>query len=285
MEFVIKTDLNSIPKAIDFNFDEMKSELTEKLEKYNALVVTEDSIKSAKDDRAKLNKLRTAIEDRRKEVKKLCLAPYDSFEKQCKEITALIDEPIKSIDGQISVFDQKLQDEKWNSISDYYASVVGDLAELVPLEKIVSPKWKNKTESLESINNGIGDTLDRIRTELELLDSSCPDEFVVQVKEAYLQNYSINEARAKFKALEETKLKLEAAAKAREEASKVKPEVVETPPVAETPAPVEPEITEALLPEQEPLYSATFKVVGTKSQIIALKEHMKDAKIKYEVIK
>lgn len=285
MEFVIKTDLNSIPKAIDFNFDEMKSELTEKLEKYNALVVTEDSIKSAKDDRAKLNKLRTAIEDRRKEVKKLCLAPYDSFEKQCKEITALIDEPIKSIDGQISVFDQKLQDEKWNSISDYYASVVGDLAELVPLEKIVSPKWKNKTESLESINNGIGDTLDRIRTELELLDSSCPDEFAVQVKEAYLQNYSINEARAKFKALEETKLKLEAAAKAREEASKVKPEVVETPPVAETPAPVEPEITEAPLPEQEPLYSATFKVVGTKSQIIALKEHMKDAKIKYEVIK
>lgn len=285
MEFVIKTDLNSIPKAIDFNFDEMKLELTEKLEKYNALVVTEDSIKSAKDDRAKLNKLRTAIEDRRKEVKKLCLAPYDSFEKQCKEITALIDEPIKSIDGQISVFDQKLQDEKWNSISDYYASVVGDLAELVPLEKIVSPKWKNKTESLESINNGIGDTLDRIRTELELLDSSCPDEFAVQVKEAYLQNYSINEARAKFKALEETKLKLEAAAKAREEASKVKPEVVETPPVAETPAPVEPEITEAPLPEQEPLYSATFKVVGTKSQIIALKEHMKDAKIKYEVIK
>jgi len=285
MEFVIKTDLNSIPKAIDFNFDEMKSELTEKLEKYNALVVTEDSIKSAKDDRAKLNKLRTAIEDRRKEVKKLCLAPYDSFEKQCKEITALIDEPIKSIDGQISVFEQKLQDEKWNSISDYYASVVGDLAELVPLEKIVSPKWKNKTESLESINNGIGDTLDRIRTELELLDSSCPDEFAVQVKEAYLQNYSINEARAKFKALEETKLKLEAAAKAREEASKVKPEVVETPPVAETPAPVEPEITEAPLPEQEPLYSATFKVVGTKSQIIALKEHMKDAKIKYEVIK
>ena len=77
MEFLIKTDLNAIPQAIDFNFEEMKAELTEKLTAYNALVVTEDSIRDAKADKAKLNKLRTAVEDKRKEVKKLCLQAMD----------------------------------------------------------------------------------------------------------------------------------------------------------------------------------------------------------------
>ena len=90
MEFLIKTDLKTIPEKIDFNFEEMKAELSDKLAAYNALVVTEDSIKSAKADKANLNKLRTAVEDKRKEIKKLCLAPYECFEKQCKGASPLI---------------------------------------------------------------------------------------------------------------------------------------------------------------------------------------------------
>ena len=76
MKFILKTDLSSLPQIIDFNFEDMKSELSIKLKQYNALVVTEDSIKSAKDDKAQLNKLRTAIENKRKEIKNQCLAPY-----------------------------------------------------------------------------------------------------------------------------------------------------------------------------------------------------------------
>ena len=58
MEFVVKTDLeNQLPSVIDFNFEEIKAELTEKLSQYNNLIVTEDSIKSAKSDKESLNKL------------------------------------------------------------------------------------------------------------------------------------------------------------------------------------------------------------------------------------
>ena len=189
MEFLIKTDLKTIPEKIDFNFEEMKAELSEKLAAYNALVVTEDSIKSAKADKANLNKLRTAVEDKRKEIKKLCLAPYEVFEKQCKEIVALIDQPIKSIDGQIAVFDQKLQDEKWEQISGYYKAEVKELISVVPLEKIVSPKWKNKTESLETVCNGIGDTLDRIRTENDNFEKSID----TSVDLNYVYSVAVNE--------------------------------------------------------------------------------------------
>lgn len=286
MEFLIKTDLKTIPERIDFNFEEMKSELSEKLATYNALVVTEDSIKSAKADKANLNKLRTAVEDKRKEIKKLCLAPYEGFEKQCKEIVALIDQPIKSIDGQIAVFDQKLQDEKWEQISGYYKAEVKELISVVPLEKIVSPKWKNKTESLETVCNGIGDTLDRIRTELETLDESCPEEFRAQVKDVYLKKYSLSEARQEYKRLEERKRQLAEMEARKIEASKQKPAEVPTPApepvqIAETPAPEVVETTS----KPAPLYSVAFRVKGDKAQIVALKEFLNRNNISYEVIK
>lgn len=295
MEFLIKTDLKTIPEKIDFNFEEMKSELSEKLATYNALVVTEDSIKSAKADKANLNKLRTAVEDKRKEIKKLCLAPYESFEKQCKEIVSLIDQPIKSIDGQIAVFDQKLQDEKWEQISAYYQAEVKELLPVVPLEKIVSPKWKNKTESLETVCNGIGDTLDRIRTELETLDESCPEEFRAQVKDVYLKKYSLSEARQEYKRLEERKRQLAEMEARKIEASKQKPETVPVPETAPVPEVSSPEV--APVPETEkityekpqviagPIFQASFTVKGTKEQIVLLKEFMQKNNINYEVIK
>ena len=69
MEFVMSTDLNTaLPKEIGFNFEELKAELSERLEYYNGLVVTETTIKEGKAERAKLSKLREAVEAKRKEV-------------------------------------------------------------------------------------------------------------------------------------------------------------------------------------------------------------------------
>ena len=67
--------LEALPTTIDFNFEALKLGLSQSLAKYDGLVVTEDDIKGAKDDRAKLNKLREALEAKRKEVKRECMAP------------------------------------------------------------------------------------------------------------------------------------------------------------------------------------------------------------------
>lgn len=275
MEFIVKTDLNQLPQTIDFNFEEMKAELSEKLAYYNTLVVTEDSIKDAKDDKAKLNKLKEAIETRRKDIKKACLAPYEQFEKQCKELVAMIVAPVKSIDGQIAVFEQTLQDEKWKQITEYYNTEVKELKDLVPLEKIVSSKWKNKGESLETVCNGIGDTLERIRGELETIEN-LHTEFEHQIVDAYLKDYNLSRALQEQKRLEEQKRQIEAmeAKKVAQQQTVIKsaPQPA-APPVVETPA------------ASEPLYSATFKVTGTQTQLKALAAFMKKYNINYEVIK
>ena len=98
---------NGFIQAIEFNFDELKTELSTRLEKYNNLTYTEETIKQAKDDRAGLNKFKEAIETRRKEIKNLCLKPYNDFEAKVKELTGLIDQPILAIDSQIKNFDNQ----------------------------------------------------------------------------------------------------------------------------------------------------------------------------------
>lgn len=281
MEFVVKTDLNQLPQTIDFNFEEMKAELSEKLTYYNALVVTSDSIKDAKNDKAKLNKLFKAVEDKRKDVKKACLAPYEQFEKQCKEITAMIQEPILAIDTQIKAFDDLEQQQKWAEIEAYYKAEVKELETIAPLEKIVSQKWKNKTESLETVCNGIGDTLEKIRTDLETIEN-LHTEFEHQIVDAYLKDYNLSRALQEQKRLEEQKRQIEAmeAKKVAQQQTVIKsaPQPA-APPVVETPAASEPPT------HSEPLYSATFKVTGTQTQLQALAAFMKKYNINYEVIK
>ena len=57
------------PEVIDFNFEELKEEITTKSALYKNMVYTDETIKDAKSDRALLNKFKTALEDKRKEVK------------------------------------------------------------------------------------------------------------------------------------------------------------------------------------------------------------------------
>ena len=113
MELIIKTDLQAFPAVIEYNHEELKSELSEQLQKYKNIVVTEDSIKEFKADKANLNRLKTALEDKRKEVKKQCLQPYENFEKNIKELIALIEEPIKVIDSQLKEIESKKKEEKY----------------------------------------------------------------------------------------------------------------------------------------------------------------------------
>ena len=305
MEFIMKTDLKQMPDKIEFNYEEMKAEFSKKLVHYNTLVVTEDSIRDAKADKAALNKLKEAIETRRKEIKKTYLLPYENLEKQCKELVAMIDAPVKSIDGQIAVFDQKLQDEKWKQISEYYNTEVKELKDLVPLEKIVSSKWKNKGESLESVNNGIGDTLERIRGELETI-STLHSEFEQQIKDVYLNDFNLSKALMEQKRLEERQKQLEemerqkeerrkqaeeAERKRQEEQQRAAQNVSEPVIEAKKESPVQavtedtPATPTAPITPITPKYSATFKVTGTQTQLQALKAFMKKYNINYEVIK
>ncbi|MDD5017590.1 MAG: DUF1351 domain-containing protein [Eubacteriales bacterium] len=208
MDFELLTDLETLPATIDYNHEQLKTWLTLSLTHYNGLVVTEDSIREAKADKAKLNALKKAIEDKRKEVKKACLAPYETFEKNVKELVALIDAPILAIDGQVKAFDDVLKAEKKAEIESFYQKNIGDLLELVPLVKMWDERWLNVTFRQKEIETTIIETIDRARKDLESI-SALKSPFETQIKDKYLNGLDLGAALEEKMRLDEQQKRLD----------------------------------------------------------------------------
>lgn len=208
MEFQIRTDLEVIPKTIEFNFAEIKKELAGNLEKYQNMVVTEDAIKDAKAYRAKLNKLKEAIEKKRKEIKAECLAPYNAFEKQVKEIVSMIEAPMLAIDGQIKEFEAARKAEKMEEIGAYYKANAADIIDLVPFERIFDPKWLNATASMKSIEEEIDKTVTRISGDITIIKSMAL-ECESAVLSRYIATLDMSEAMAEKTRFEDEQKRIE----------------------------------------------------------------------------
>lgn len=186
-------------QAIEWNHEEIKKEVTEKVSYYKNLVYTDEQIKDAKSDRAKLNKFLTALEDKRKEIKKQCLAPYESFEKQMKEITSIVQDSVISIGAQILEYEEKQKQEKADKIAQYWDSV--SAPEWMNLDRIFNEKWLNASVSMKSIQEEINSRLEQIEKDLATL-SDLP-EFGFEAAEVYKTTLDLNKAISEAKRMAE----------------------------------------------------------------------------------
>lgn len=283
MEFKIITDLSVLPQVIETNGEELKAWLSEKLTQYNDIVVTPETIKAAKDDKAKLTKLRTALEDRRKEVKRQCMAPYEDFEQKYKELLALIDEPIGKIDTQIKAFDEQEQQEKFTKIGQYFQEITKDLGFSVVLDKIIDPKWRNKTNPIEKVCNALFERVEGIRADYaELQEYYSDSPHYTAIMNTYMQGYDKACALAYAAALIQQEQRRQEAQRAAQQPVR-EPET--TPPPVYEPTPEPPVQQPAPPPQNEPRITGTFRVTGTKQQIIALRDFMRANQIEFQIVK
>ena len=214
MELIIYNP--QIPEMIKFNNEELIKELTEKLGHYNNLTYTDIDIKTAKTDRATLNKFKEAIDKRRKEIKSNCMKPYTDFEIKVKQILEMIDQPILAIDTQVKAYEQKVKTEKKESIIAFFNESIGDLTDLVPIGKIWIEKWLNAAETMKAIKNDITLVLTKVRNDLEVI-TGLQSEFELQIRETYLISLNLTAALQEKTRLEEQKAKQEAYNKAQAE--------------------------------------------------------------------
>lgn len=208
LEFVMQTDLaTALPAVLEFNFEDLKKALAERMELYRGLVVTEDGIKAAKQDRADLNKLREAIEAKRKEVKKACMAPYTQFEGRVKELVQLVDAPIGAIDGQLKEYEEKRRAEKQTEIAAIYEETVGELKGILPFQRLWRDEWYNTTWSMKKIREAIVAAVEKAASDLDVL-STVESEFSEAVRLKYLEDLDLNAALAERARLQERAAKL-----------------------------------------------------------------------------
>ena len=212
------------PQLIEFNYNELKQEITAKAALYKNMIYTDDSIKEAKADKAQLNKFIAALENERKVIKKQCLKPYEDFEKKIKELVSIVNEPVMLIDTQVKAYEDKQKEEKLEKIKELWEGT--EHPEWLQCKQIFDQRWLNVTFSLKKVQEAIDARLEQINADVKTLEAL--PEFSFEAVEVYKQSLDINRAIAEGQRLADIqKRKAEAEAarlRAEEEKAKVQEE-------------------------------------------------------------
>lgn len=283
----------AIPEKIDFNYEELKAELTSKVSFYETLVYTDDQIKDAKADKANLNKLKKALNDERIRREKEYMQPFNVFKAQINEIIGIIDKPIAVIDEQVKAYDEKRKAEKQKAIEELFATI--GFQNFVTLEKIWDPKWLNASVSMKSIEDQMKSKMYEIGNGVLTL-SQLP-EFGFEATEVFKETLDINKAISEAKRMSEiakAKAEAEARRKAAEEARKAAEEArrkaeeerkaqAMTPPEDAQQAPTE-EPQPAPV-QSEPKFLVKFEAIVTEKQAVELAAWFAERHIQFKQIR
>lgn len=307
IEFRITSDLQELRKqAIEANFEETKVWLTENLEPLRTMAVTPESTAQAKQYRAAVRKIRDRIDESRKMAKAAALEAYSSFETKCKELTALCEEAANALDVQIKAMEEAAKQEKKNRLAEYFAQVVGDMAEWLTFDDCFNPKWLNATYAESTAWMDINAAIDRCRADLNAI-RALHSEFETTLLDEYTRTRNIsavlvkNETLGRMKAAEEERKRKEAEAAAKYAAAQqqkmtpLKPECIgesdeyEVIDIVGTVEPQRAQPVNDLVDEdehempaaQEPEYKVDFRVFGTARQLDGLKAYMQKNGIRF----
>ena len=203
-------------QEIEWNKEEFMDVVAAITEQYEGLTYTEDQMKAAKSDRAKLNAMKKAISDRRIEIKKAVMAPYDKFEAEVKEVVALIEKPISMIDGQIKEYEEKVKNEKKQALNDYFTEIAAEY-DFLTFEKIFDQKYLNASVSLNKAKEDIKSKIERIATDIRSIESFTSEKYRMSAMDIYRKTLDVNAALAEDKRLNDLDRKAEEERKRREE--------------------------------------------------------------------
>ena len=155
-------------KEIIWNSDELSAEIEDKIGYYKTLVYTDKQVLEAKKDRATLNKFISALKDKDREIKKLCLAPYDEFHAKMTELIKKVEEPAQLIDKQVKAFEEDQKAKKKAEIEALFKEK--GFQPWVTLEKIWDPKWINKSYSMKQIDEDMSKIMYKIGEDIFLIN-------------------------------------------------------------------------------------------------------------------
>lgn len=289
---------NGFLQKIDWNFEELKTEITAASQEYETSVYTDDTIKSAKADRAKLNKFIDALTGKRTEIRKALLKPDEQFGQEIKELTGIVQKAIDNIDSQVKDYEQRQREEKTAKVREFYEENVHDLAPILPFEKAFKPEYANASTTMKSIKEEILALIQKVDEGLAIINE-VESKFAGDMKEVFLRTYDIGAAMAERNRLEaaEQKRKSYEEEQARKKAEREAALQAETsrvinagkspaspPPQASTktqPASQAAPIVETV---EDPVHILDFRVHATKGQLDKLKDFLKANNIRFEPV-
>lgn len=255
------------------NYEPLKAWALETAEKYKSVVVTDESIRSAKQDIADLRNLAKKISDYRIALKKEHEKKIEKTINQCIELTQILTDAASSMDVQVKELEDGVKRQKKQEIEDYFNSVAGDTAIVLPFDKVFDQKWLNKTAKMDDIKSSIDMTLNAVKKNLDILHGM-QSQYETEMIEAYLDSLDIGVALETKNRLEEKAAQI-ARMKAEQEQKK---QEVQQAVVQPKPVPVQQPIP---APKQEPVKFYDVRLFMTETQKNLFKNFVVSNGIKY----
>lgn len=214
----LKIEEYKLPEAPVFNYEELKMAITESTKLYKTMVYGEDQIRQAKTDRAELNRISKALNDKRIAMEKEYNAPFTEFKSKVNEIIGIIKEASGAIDEQVKAFELREKEAKELACRQLFDSK--NTYDWLKYEQVANATWTNKSTSMEKIADDIDIALASIGTALEALKGQ---EYEFEATEFYKKTLSLTGALEENRRLTElAKKKAEAEeARAKFEAERV----------------------------------------------------------------
>ena len=260
-------------------------------------LVTDETLKSAKNTRTMLRKELDGFETQRKYIKEQVNVPYEAFEKAYKEhIKVHYDKADNTLKYKIDEVQNRLLNDKQGRIKDYFTELCQSqgidflIFERLPLNITLSDSDK---KFKEQVANFVGEVSKSLKFIESLTD---PDEYKAEILADYKQTLDVTTAirnaqyrkqqrEAELQRLEAQKARAEQArlaaeARAKEVAPLQAPEEVPPPAIQEAPAP--PQEVPATAPQEEILHF-TLGVSGTRAQLRALRQFLETNNINYNI--
>lgn len=258
---------------IQFNYEDIEKWVTEKAKEYKSLVYTEETITSAKTDRATLNKVAKAINDEKIRIKKELLKPFEDFENKCKELQNIIIDASNSIDVQVKAFEEKEQNKKKEQIKLIFDKYIGEFKDLIDFDNISNPRWLNKTYTMKKIEEEINHLIIKTKDDLNVIENTIEDESLLpQIKIYYFKNINdpsiLGNSLQEYQKLVEGRKKLESL-KSTQNVTESKPNITES--------------TQDIT-KNEKLLQIDFRVFATREQFEKLRDFLIENKIDFRRI-
>ena len=291
IQFEVITDLAVLnPQHIETNFEAVDAYLTEAMEPYTQLVVTEDSIGDAKKTLAQLRKLKDGINAQKIAVKREWMKPYTEYEDKAKQLMSRVEAGISNIDGQVKDYDSRRKEQKMADLKSTFEFEAARyrVEEYLDWNLVRNPKWANASFSVEDAENEISGIITDTAKDIDYI-TGMESAFTAAMLEEYrkcrdLRTVLALELRLKARQEAEERKKAEKVAETFQEAQDDSDgDVTDVEPV---PVPAQQFIRP--IEEDEPpkpkLYDLAFKVKVTMQQAHALKAFFADQGIEYHKI-
>lgn len=230
------------------NYEPLKAAAQDMAAVYGSQLVSADAIKDAKTDMAMLRKLAKSASDMRIKIEREHAAKIATVTKQLKEVAGIFTDAAAKIDSQVKAYDEERKAARMEEIRQIYAEEIGDMADIIPFDKLYRAEWLNKTTTDKTVRGDIQTAVINAQTGIEQIKGlGSPHENAIL--SAFLDKLSLADALAAKKRLEDMdaameRRRQEEEARKAEEAVKAVENVVEA---------IKEAVTEPVYVKDEPL--------------------------------